>query len=95
MGNHFVVYADNNPIAYILTCTKLDAMGHHWVASLANYNFALSHQSGKINVDADALFHILRGEHNQLIEADSVHALISQVAQSTTLIEAYTCNMGH
>ena len=46
-----------------------------------------------MNVDADALSHILREEHNQHIEADSVHALISQVAQGTTLIEAYFCNI--
>ena len=34
-----------------------------------------------------------QGEHNQHIEADSVCALISQVAQGTTLIEAYSCNI--
>ena len=33
------------------------------------------------------------GEHNQHIEADSIHALISQVLQGTTLIEAYSCNI--
>ena len=49
-------------------------MGHHWVASFTNYNFALSYQLGKMNVDADALFHILRGEHIQHTEADLVHA---------------------
>ena len=43
------------------------------------------------NVDVDALSHILMEEHNQHIEADSVHALISQVAQGTTFTEAYSC----
>ena len=52
---------DNNLHTYILTCAKLDATDHHWVCSLENYNFALSYQSGKMNVDADALSHILRG----------------------------------
>ena len=84
---------DNNPLTYILTSATLNAMGHHWVASLANYNFALSHQSGKTNVDVDALTCIWRGEHNQHIKADSVHALISQVAHGITLIEAYSCNI--
>ena len=46
-----------------------------------------------MNVDADALFHILKGEHEQHIDANSVHALISQAAQGTTLIEAYLCNI--
>ena len=83
------MYMDNNPLTYILTSAKLDARGHHWVASLANYNFALNYQSGKMNLDADALSHIPKGEHDQHIDAYSVHALISQAGQGTTLIEAY------
>ena len=56
-GNNFVIYTDNNPLTYILTSAKLDATGHHWIASLANDNSALSYQSGKTNVDS----HIPRG----------------------------------
>ena len=92
-GKNFVIHMYNNPLTYIFTSSKLDATGHCWVARLANYNFALSYGSRKMNVDADALSHILRGKHNQHIEADSVHVLISQVAQGTTLTEAYSCNM--
>ena len=40
-GNTFDVYIDNNPLTYVLTTAKLDAMGHKWVASLAIYNFHL------------------------------------------------------
>ena len=61
---------DNNPLTYILTSAKLDATGHHWVVSLANYNFALSYKSGKVNVDADNLSHIPWENHDQHIEAD-------------------------
>ena len=89
----FVKYTDKNPLTYVLTSTKWDTMGHHWVVSLTNYNFILSYWSGKTNVDADALSHILRWEHDQHIETDSVHVLISQMAQGTTLIEAYSCNI--
>ena len=32
----FDVYTDNNPLTYVLTTAKLDAMGHRWVAGLAN-----------------------------------------------------------
>ena len=46
-----------------------------------------------MNVDADALSHILSTKHNQHIEADSVCALISQAAQGITLIVAYSCIM--
>ena len=44
-GNMFEVYTDNNPLTYLLTTAKLDAMGHRWVASLANYNFHLHYCS--------------------------------------------------
>ena len=40
-GNTFDIYTDNNPLTYVLTTAKLDAMGHRWVASLATYNFHL------------------------------------------------------
>ena len=89
-SNIFVVHMDNN---LFTTSAKLDATCHCHVASLANYNFSLSYQSGKTNIDADVLFHILRKEHKHHIEADSVCALISQVTQGTTLIEAHSCNI--
>ena len=38
-GGNFDVYTDNNPLTYILTSAKLDAVGQHSVAALANYNF--------------------------------------------------------
>ena len=38
-GSTFDVYTDNNPLMYICTTAKLDMASHHWVASLANYNF--------------------------------------------------------
>ena len=60
---------------------------------LANYNFTLNYQPEKINVDAYALSHIPREEHDQHIEADSVCAMISNVAQGTTFIEADSCNI--
>ena len=54
-GSTFDVYTNNNPLTYVLTTAKLDAASHHWVASLANYNFGLHYQAGKTNIDADAL----------------------------------------
>ena len=84
---------DNNPLTNILTSIKLDTTCHCWVASLENYNFALSYWSGKMNLDVDVLSHILREVHDQYIEADAVHALISHAAQGASLIETYSCNM--
>ena len=45
-GNTFVVYMDNNPLTYVLTSVKLNATGHHWVGSLANYDFTITCKSG-------------------------------------------------
>ena len=52
---------DNNSLTHILSSTKVDAIDQHWVASVEIYNFALSYHSGKMNAEADALFHILKG----------------------------------
>ena len=38
-GNTFNIYTDNNPLTYVLSTAKLDAMGHRWITGLANYNF--------------------------------------------------------
>ena len=71
----------------------MDTTGHQWVAGLANYNFILNYCSGKVNVDADALSCIPKGEYDQSIEAESVCALISQAVQGAMLIEACSCNV--
>ena len=38
-GNTFDIYTDNNPLTYVLTTAKLDALGHRWITGLADYNF--------------------------------------------------------
>ena len=57
-GATFDVFTNNNPLTYILSTAKLDAMGHRWVASLGPYNFTLHYKPGKLNNDADALSQI-------------------------------------
>ena len=54
----FEVHSDNNPLTYVLTTAKLDAMGQRWVAALVNYHFKIIYHSGKQNIDVDALSHI-------------------------------------
>ena len=46
-----------------------------------------------MNGDVDALSHILNGENDHHLDSDSVCALISQAAQGTTMMEAYSCNI--
>ena len=53
--NEFVVQTDNNPLTYIFSSACLDAVGHRWVANLADYNFSLEYQRGKDNTVADFL----------------------------------------
>ena len=77
-GGQFDVYTDNNPLTYILTLAKLDAMGQCWVASLANYDFRIFYKSGKSNVEADALSCIPRAS-DVLIDGPTVMAIISAV----------------
>ena len=57
-GSTFDVFTDNNPLTYILTSAKLDAIGQRWVASLAPYNFSLHYNPGRQNVVADSLSRI-------------------------------------
>ena len=47
-GKTPTVYTDNNPLTYVLTTAKLGAMGHTWIAGLANYNFNVHYKSGKV-----------------------------------------------
>ena len=56
--NTFDVYTDNNPLTYVLSTAKLDAMGHRWIVGLADYNFHIHYKSRKSNVEADALSRI-------------------------------------
>ena len=57
-GGSFDVFTDNNPLTYILTSAKLDAIGQRWVASLAPYNFSIHYNPGHHNVVANSLSRI-------------------------------------
>ena len=54
LGSKFVVYTDNNPLAYLNTA-KLGATEMRWVAQLAQFDFSVKYRSGKSNANADAL----------------------------------------
>ena len=93
-GNTFDVYTDNNPLTYVLTTAKLDAVGHRWVASLANYNFHLHYHSGRSNVEADALSRVDWGKDNQTILAESIQAIVTSAisGQGRDYIDTITCS---
>ena len=49
----FEVYTDHNPLVYLTSTAKLDALGHRWVAELSNYNFSIHYKPGSADRDAD------------------------------------------
>ena len=54
-GKPFTVYTDHNPLAYVLTTAKLDAVGHRWLAEISDFQFQVNYKPGKRNNDADGL----------------------------------------
>ena len=54
-GPPFMVFTDNNPLTYVLTTAKLNAVGLRWVNELADFDFSIKYQPGKENTDADYL----------------------------------------
>ena len=94
-GNTFDVYTDNNPLTYVLTTAKLDAMGHRWIADLANYNFHIHYKSGKSNVEADALSWIDWEKCDETIQADSIQAIVAAAitGQVANYIDAVPCTL--
>lgn len=52
---HFTIYTDNNPLTYIMSTAKLNAVGHRWVGELSDFRFEIKYRPGKVNIDADTL----------------------------------------
>ena len=78
----------------MLTTAQLDAMGHRWVTSLANYNFHLHYRSGRSNVKADALSRINWGKNDQTLLADSIQAILTATltGKGNDYIEVIPCS---
>ena len=89
-GNTFDVYTDNNPLTYVLTISKLDAMGDRWFAGLSNYNFHIHYKSGISNVEVDALSRIDWEKGDEAIQAYSIQAIVT--GQGNDHIEAIPCS---
>lgn len=52
---HFTIYTDNNPLTYVMSTAKLNAVGHRWVGELSDFCFNIKYRPGKANTDADTL----------------------------------------
>ena len=101
-SNLFEVYADNNPLTYVLSSAKLDACGQRWVAKLANYNFTVKYKCGLSNVEADALSRIswpeILAETEDLdvdlncMDTHVVNAILAGCRSKSSLIESVSCS---
>ncbi|KAL1277385.1 hypothetical protein QQF64_024058 [Cirrhinus molitorella] len=54
-AQNFTVYTDNNPLTYVMSTAKLNAVGHRWVGELSDFQFDIKYRPGKVNIDADTL----------------------------------------
>lgn len=52
---HFTIYTDNNPLTYIMSTAKLNAVSHLRVGELSDFRFSIRYRPGKTNIDADTL----------------------------------------
>ena len=55
LGSKFMVYTDNNPLAYVRE-SKLGAAQSRWLSKLALFDFDIKYRTGMLN-KADALSH--------------------------------------
>lgn len=79
-GNQFTVITDSNPLTYILTTAKMDAMSYRWLASLSTFNFKLQYRAGKLNSDADGLS---RRPHGELLNDAVSQKELDRIQQFT------------
>ena len=72
-----MVRTDNNPMSYVLTTAKLDATGHRWLATLANYHFTIQYRPGRKHGVADGFSRrpVLESEEYHEVDEDTMRAI--------------------
>ena len=93
-GNTFDAYTVNNPLTYVLSTAKLYAVGHWWIAGLANYNFHIHYKYGKSNVEAHAFSRIDWEKCDETIQANSIQAIVAPaISGDLANIESMLCSV--
>jgi len=68
-GRKFSVLTDNNPLKYVMTTAKLDAIGHRWLSQLSTFDFEVQYRRGRDNSNADALSRMTSREVTQALQS--------------------------
>lgn len=96
-GNSFTVVTDNNPLTYLLTTAKLDAVSYRWLAALSTFTFEIKYRAGKQNMDADGLSRRDHGalENDTVSQEESrrIDRFTSHLLASTNEVEQVTPNV--
>ena len=100
-GSTFDVHTNNNPLTYVLTMAKLDAVSHWWVTSLSNNNVWLYYWAGKTSINADAFLrvswpgymHGKSGTHLQVTAAAVWAVQEASLKGPTSPTEANSCDL--
>lgn len=66
-GRKFSVLTDNNPLKYVMSTAKLDAIGQRWVSQLSTFDFDVQYRRGRDNSNADALSRMSSHEVTQAL----------------------------
>jgi hypothetical protein len=85
----FIIYTDNNPLAYVLSTAKLNATGLRWIGELSDFDFEIKYGPGKINIDADSLSRI-PGDFTKYQEFNAAGSHIRSIDGSTIWITSIT-----
>ena len=92
-ANQFVVYTDNNPLTYVLSTSKLNAISQRWVNELADYNFTIKYRPGTANRDADSLSRLgldeLFTSYTENVPASDISVIVSGVSAQSSNDETW------
>ena len=91
------MHTDNNPLTYVLTSEKLNAVGLRWVADLADFQFTIKYRPGKVNVDADYLSRRVdvtayKSECSEEFDPCSITAVVSSSHVCDTMLSNLVCS---
>ncbi len=92
-GARFTVRTDNNPLTYVLSTAKLNAVGHRWLAALSTYEFDVQYRPGRQNIDADLLSRNMPEDDNGwvTIPQSGVKTICQRVCISESALSTPVC----